>query len=73
MRTTINEYGEQVVTMTLEERGPLTQAEKDMIRSAQLRPSVYDEDCPPMTTEQLLDMKPGYFSKRKVHDNKVMV
>ena len=45
---TINEYGETVVTMTLNERGPLTESERQMIREARNRTPVYDEDCPPM-------------------------
>lgn len=48
MPRTINEYGETVVRMTLNERGPLTDEERRMIREARSRTSVYDEECPPM-------------------------
>ena len=48
MSKTINEYGEEVVRMTLNERGPLTDEERRMIREALGRPPIYDEDCPPI-------------------------
>ena len=48
MPRTVNEYGETVVTMTLDERGSLTEDERQMIRAARNRTPVYDEDCPPM-------------------------
>mgnify|MGYP006988905376 CR=1 FL=1 len=48
MPRTINEYGEAVVRMTLNERGPLTDEERSMIRKARDRTPVYDEDCPPI-------------------------
>lgn len=44
----INEYGETVVRMTLNERGPLTDEERRMLRETRNRAPVYDEDCPPM-------------------------
>ena len=44
----INEYGETVVTMILNERGPLTDEERQMIHEARNRGPVYDEDRPSM-------------------------
>ena len=48
MTKAINEFGEQVVTMALSERGPLTEEELKMIHEARSRTPVYDEDCLPM-------------------------
>ena len=48
MRTTVNEFGQEVVTMSLSESGPLTDEEQLILREARDRAPVYDEDCPPM-------------------------
>lgn len=48
MKKTVNEFGEQVVTMTLSERGPITEKEINEIRAARKRVHEYDEDCPPI-------------------------
>ena len=48
MRTTVNEFGQEVVTMSLSERGPLTDEELRILREARNKPPVYDEDCPPI-------------------------
>ena len=52
-----NEFGEQVVTMTLDDIEPLTEKDILMIKAAKKKPVVYDEDCPPMTDEMLNQMK----------------
>ena len=45
----VNELGERVVTMNLEDRGELTKDEIEMLNKD--IPYVYDEDCPPMPKE----------------------
>ena len=56
-KLTLNEYGEQVVTMEKKDRGPLTEEEKQMIADLDNFDDVYDEDCPPMPVEMVEQMK----------------
>ena len=56
-RETINEFGETVITMTLGDLEPLTDADRKMLRSAAARPVTFDEDCPPMSEEMIAQME----------------
>ncbi len=56
-KLTINEYGEQVMTMKKSDRGPLTQEEKQMIADLDSFEDEYDENCPPMPTEMAEQMR----------------
>ena len=51
MREYINEHGEHMVQVTLEELGPITDEEREMARQAAIMPQPYDPDCPPMSEE----------------------
>ena len=42
-----------IVKTTLEERGPITQEEIEMLERASKMPIVYDEDSPELTAEEL--------------------
>ncbi len=42
-----------VIRTTLEERGPITQEEIEMLERARLMPIVFDEDSPALTREEL--------------------
>ncbi len=48
MNSTVNEFGEKVVTMSMKERGPLTDKELHMLADARIKERVFDEDCPPI-------------------------
>ncbi len=48
MNSSVNEFGEKVVTMSMKERGPLTDKELNMLDEARKKGHVYDEDCPPI-------------------------
>ncbi len=48
MRSSVNEFGEKVVTMSMKERGPLTDKELNMLAEARNKGHVYDEYCPPI-------------------------
>ena len=63
-RTVVNEFGETVVTMTLQERGPLTDEERRMIRNARNMSPVFDEDCPPMPDAMRRQIEEDIASKR---------
>ena len=49
MKRYVNEHGEHMVQMTLNERGPLTDEEKEMLKRAREKAPVFDEDCPPLS------------------------
>ena len=49
MRSYIDEHGNKIVRMTLEERGPLTVEQKERLRNARNLLQAYDPDCPPMS------------------------
>ena len=49
MRKYINEYGEHMVEMTLEELGPITDEEREMAKQARNMPQNYDSDCLPLS------------------------
>ncbi len=53
----VNEYGEQVVTMKRSDRGPLTDEEEQMIANLEGFEDKYDEDCPPMSEEMIEQMR----------------
>ena len=42
-----------MIRTTLEERGPITQEEIEMLERARLMPIVFDEDSPALTREEL--------------------
>ena len=71
MKQTINEFGEQVITMTLDERGPLSQEELQMLRNAQTMDPVFDEDCPPMPEEMHLEIQRNIANKRRTKSSGV--
>jgi hypothetical protein len=56
-KLTLNEYGEQVVTMEKSDRGPLTEEEKQMIADLDTFEDMYDEECPPIPAEMAEQMK----------------
>ena len=64
-RTTVNEFGETVVTMDRSDRGPLTKEEQQMIIHLDSFQDEYDEDCPPMPEEMFLQMQNDIEAKRR--------
>ena len=54
--TVINENGETVVVINAPNLNPLTREQIDMIEAATQREYEYDEDCPPMDEDMLMQM-----------------
>lgn len=46
-----------IVRTTLEERGPITQEEKEMLKRAEQMPITFDEDSPELTDEELKEFR----------------
>lgn len=42
-----------IIRTTLEERGPITPEEIEMLKKTEKMPIVFDEDCPELTEEEL--------------------
>ena len=42
-----------VISINSEELGQITEEDKVMLRDAEKRPLCYDEDCPPLTAEEM--------------------
>ena len=66
MNKYINEQGEHMISMTLDERGPLTDEEKEMLRKARQKSPVFDEDCPPMSDALHRQVQNLIAAKRKM-------
>lgn len=66
MKKTVNEHGEQIISMTLEERGPLTNEEIIMLQDARKREPVFDEDCPPMSESMHRQVQSQIAAKRRM-------
>ena len=49
MKKYTNEHGENIVQITLDEIGPVTEEDREMMRKARLKEPFFDEDCPPMS------------------------
>ena len=65
-RRIINEYGEQVVTINSSDRGPLTRDEQEMIRRMDDIIDEYDDDCPPMPEEMIIQMQNDIEAHRRM-------
>ena len=52
MKKYINEYGEKIVQITLDELGTITDEERELVRNARKSEVVLDDpDCPPMSED----------------------
>ena len=49
MKRYTNEHGENIVQITIDEIGPVTEEDIEMMRKARLTDPVFDNDCPPMS------------------------
>ena len=56
-KTMINEFGEHIVIMDRSDRGPLTKEEQVMLADMDAFEDTYDEDCPEMPEEMILQMR----------------
>ena len=65
----VNEHGEHMVQMTLDERGPLTDEEQAMLRRAAEKAPVFDEDCPPMSEALHRQIQTQIAKKRRMLAN----
>ena len=66
MRTYIDDHGKEIVEMTIQERGPLTEEQKERLRNARNIPQEYDEDCPPMPEDMHRAIQSMITEKRKI-------
>ena len=64
--TVINEYGEEVVTMDLSDRGPLTDEEQKMIEDMDSVEDIYDDDCPEMPDAMKIQMRLDIAARQRV-------
>ena len=65
-KTVINEYGEEVVTMDLADRGPLTDEERRMIEGMDSVEDVYDDDCPEMPDAMKIQMRLDIAARERI-------
>ena len=66
MRTYIDDHGHEIVEMTIQDRGPLTEEQKQRLRNARYMPQEYDEDCPPMSEDMHRAIQKMITEKRKI-------
>ncbi|MBQ8946113.1 MAG: hypothetical protein IJ058_04785 [Lachnospiraceae bacterium] len=68
-----NEFGEQVITVTLEELGPITDDEKAMIANARKMQQSFDQDCPPIPAEMHSQIRQDTETRKKQRSSAVLV
>ena len=72
MKRFINEHGEHIVQITLDELKPITNEDRDMVKQARKEKPLYDKDCPPLTDDMLKqaeDIIAGRRARRPYYSN----
>ena len=64
-RSVVNEFGERVVVMELNDRGPFTAEEIEMMNNLEGFIDGDDEDCPPISEAMICQMRSDIANKKK--------
>lgn len=62
----------KTIRKTINEIGLGTEADRERVKKAKRKPVVYDEDCPPLTNEQLLQFRKARQEKDRENRKEVL-